>query len=503
MDTGGEVYPLVLTPSSRPGRAFPSAEGFGSKAIGGRRGQVVYVTSLADYDPDAGEPPIRGTLRWALEQMQGPRIVVFGVGGTIWLKKNLWLSGASGSYVTIAGQTAPGDGIQLAGFWLAIAYGAHDVIVRHLRIRAGVSPFDPWMTRDAQDNPVWPPYLKWEPDSMVIYGAGGALTYNVIIDHCSIEWAVDENGNPWDNTAQITFQYCIFGAGSTFGHGSKIGEPGVTYPYNHSCGFVTGGEYSTNRDDYLTVHHCLFIGNNQRNPLLAHNGGLVDLVNNVIYNWGDLGTQVMRGVDSQGRSLQYTPRVNIVGNWYQAGPNSNCCESGRPRRAVWVAQDVDDHSLYVEDNWLVKGTQVISSGWDLTWTWDEPASANISKQRSSRWPVPADFAVTAEPASGLVDSLRGRVGANLPRLDPVDRQLIADLMNGTGGIGFGSWDNYQTHPSLAGGPAPPDADGDGMPDEWELAQGLDPDDPADGSLDPDGDGYTNVEEYLNDLAGER
>jgi pectate lyase len=493
---GAGMDPVVNEPSARPGRAFPSAEGFGAAATGGRGGRVVYVSTLEDYSIEAGEQPIQGSLRWTLEELQGPRTVVFGVGGTIWLKQDLWLAGSSGSYVTVAGQTAPGDGIQLAGFGLQIRDGAHDVIVRYLRIRPGVTSEQTWIDPDGENGPL-PPYLEtWDMDAVLVYGGNNTTTYNVIVDHCSLEWAFDEDGSVWDHTYRVTFQYCIFGAGASFGH---YGDP-AAYPYDHSCGFLAGGRDSSSRDDYLTLHHNLFIGNSYRNPLLKDQGGRIDFVNNVLYSWKDYATE-LRGNQSTGAtSTLPSLRLNFVGNWYQEGPTTLFTDS---RRSISMP-DLDDQSLYMSDNAQTWDFNPDGDPWQVVFNGFAPLQpVSTTKRRMQGWPVLTGIPVTIESASGLKATLKSRVGANLPTLDAVDARLIAALTDGTDDVWFGSLYNHETHPVMKGATSPRDTDGDGMPDDWEVGQGLDPDDPGDGQSDPDGDGYTNLEEYLNDLAGEK
>ena len=449
-------------------------------ARGGRGGRVVYVRNLHDFDPRKGDPVIRDSLRWALESVTGPRMVLFAVGGTIDLKAPLRLSGDAGSYVTIAGQSAPGDGIQLKGYGLAIYSGAHDVIVRYLRIRPGY-------TSDRQ----------WDKDALTIYGPEGRTVHDVIVDHCSLEWAIDENANVESSADRITFQYCIFGEGSVFGHHSHDGKPGVRPGYSHSMGFLASGPEAGagNTDRYLTLHHNLFISNMTRNPQLANAGGVVDCVNNVIYNWGSYGT-IIRGSAGDPRR---SPRVNLIGNYYRRGPDSH------PSRYPVAIAHLAERSLYVRDNIGPCRDAPHLDDWSIVSDLEAPGkSANVPADERARriapWPT-AQIPVTIQSASAALASVSRHAGARHPKLDAVDARLIRNLADGTGHLGFGpSPADHLPHPVLAGGPAPTDTDGDGMPDEWEIAQGLNPTDVRDGAADPDRDGYTNVEEYLNGIA---
>jgi len=450
-------------------------------ARGGRGGRVAYVTTLEDYDRERGEPPIINSLRWALEELTGPRHVLFAVGGTIELKRDLVIAYEQGSYVTIAGQTAPGDGIQLKGYGLKIYRGAHDVIVRYLRIRPGY-------TSDAE----------WDKDALCIYGMNGETVYNVIVDHCSLEWAIDENANVESSVDRVTFQYCIFGEGSMFGHHAYDADPSVPPGYPHSMGFLASGPEtgSGNTDSYLTLHHNLFISNDQRNPLLNNAGGTVHMVNNVIYNWGAAGMRV--GPNDVTPAL--TPRVNLIGNQFIRGPSSH-----EYRYAVAI-EALPDESFYVSDNFGPYREDPLLDDWQIVALQYGPdgvarSPAPPAKRRAEPWPT-AGVPVRVQAAVDVVNTVARNVGANYPRLDAVDARLIQELEAGTGDLGFGpSVEDHQEHPVLAGGPAPTDTDGDGMPDEWETAQRLNPADPNDGNEDPDGDGYTNVEEYLNSTVG--
>jgi len=271
--------------------AFPGAEGFGSYTPGGRGGRVIEVTNLNADGP--------GSLKAAVDA-KGARIVVFRVSGIIQLKRQLNIREP---FITIAGQTAPGDGICLRGAYIWV--GTHDVIIRHLRVRVGDSPEGPDPgNRDALDV------------------AGDAnRVYNVIIDHCSFSWALDETVSTWYGARDVTIQWCI------------VSEPLMDslHPQgSHSTGVLLGSGGNT-----VSVHHCLLAHNSGRNPLIAadHGKSIVDWRNNVVYNYGGSGCGNARGsVD-----------VNYVGNYIRMGPNSR--EPGTFRI------NPDDEQLYfVRDN---------------------------------------------------------------------------------------------------------------------------------------------------------
>ncbi len=419
------------TAASSP-RAFPGAEGFGAVSVGGRGGRVIEVTNLND----AGE----GSLRAAVEA-EGPRLVTFRTGGTIELASSLEIVNP---YITIAGQSAPGGGITLKNSApnssSPLIVRTHDVVIRYIRSRPGAAGSD-----------------GSNLDALEILGGA----YNVIVDHCSFSWAVDETVSTWYDAHDITIQWCVIAEGLNCSiHGEGC----------HSTGLLLGSSGSGN----ISVHHNLFAHNHNRNPMVKTTG-VVDIVNNVIYNsWG---TPIVIS-DEYGRV-----RVNVVGNYFRDGPDTE------------------------PDKYLVNASSPNGMGVELF------AHANITPQRpwdnlddraavfpdARQWLVPARHEAPEIQWTSAFDAYQQVLadgGATLPVRDLVDRQIVNDVNNGTGKIiddpaHVGGW------PTLAAGVAPADRDHDGMPDAWETAAGLNPADPSDGPLDADGDGYTNVEEYLN------
>ena len=422
--------------------AFPGAEGFGATTPGGRGGEVIEVTNLSDSGP--------GTLREAMEVLTGPRIVVIKVGGTIELSRDIVVREAN-SYLTVAGQKAPGDGIQLKNFGIVLRGGAHDVVIRHVRSRPGDT------TPGISDK-----------HGALIYGEGTSPVHDVVFDHCSLEWAIDENVDVWQWVEDVTFQWCFIAEGSQTGHPKGP----------HSMGLLLGAGTSTT----LSVHHCLFAHNGGRNPMLNDNSlGATDFRNNVIYNWFNNGAGDTRS----------GAKVNIVGNTYIAGPSSSVSE----RSVFYVPDEFNstDVGLYLHDNRGPHCPSGCAQEWGIgVWWWDgERHDADERFYRSAR-PFPAP-AVTTHAASAITELVLDEAGATLPRRDPVDTRIVQEVRTLTGAVGIGS--NY---PQLQGGSPPQDHDHDGMPDSWERACGLDPHDPRDSRGDLNGDGYTNVEEYLND-----
>ncbi len=422
--------------------AFPGAEGFGASTPGGRGGAVVEVTNLNDAGP--------GSLRDALQVRTGARTVVFRVSGTIALASRIEMKAAN-SFVTVAGQTAPGEGIQLKNYGLMLRDGVHDVVVRHLRIRPGdTTPGD------------------WNKDGVLVYGYGGTPVYNVVFDHVSVEWAIDENVDVWDWVQSVTFQWCVIAEGSMTGHAEGP----------HSMGMLAGAHPKIN----LSVHHCLFAHNAARNPRLGDNReGVGDVRNNVIYNWRNFGPAENYG----------GAPVNYVGNVFLAGPNSSTVE-----RSVFTVPDRTNSTgvrLYVDGNRGPLCPEGCADDWDLRVVFAEDNQVYPADEALNRIydPLPAP-PVTTWPAAAVVDAVLDGAGATLPRRDAVDARIVAEVRARTGQVGIGS-----DYPVLRAVAPPPDSDHDGMPDAWEAAHGLDPIDADDRNGDLNGDGYTNLEEYLN------
>jgi hypothetical protein len=405
--------------------AFPGAEGFGANTPGGRGGRVIAVTSLADDGP--------GTLRAAVEAA-GPRIVVFRVGGLIDLAKPLRITEP---FLTIAGQTAPGDGICLRGSELSIQ--THDVVVRHLRARPG-------------------DILGAEVDAVNIGGA----SHDVILDHVSATWSVDEALSPSGAIHNITVQWCLIGE-SLRKSVHKKGEHGYG-----SLVRASGG---------VTLHHNLWVNNTARNPRLGDNYGkppfpLFDVRNNVMYNWGGICSGMT------GDEL----RANYVGNYLKPGPDSS---SSPPIVLTETA-----HVRYFVDGNVVEGRPEQT----------RDAAAMFSPGKGVFTLVPAAFAtspVHTTTAQIAYAEVLDHVGATLPSRDVVDRRIIEEARKGQGHIidsqkEVGGWPVYHAGVPFA------DADGDGMPDAWETAHGLNPRDASDAAK-LGAAGYSNVEVYLNSL----
>ena len=441
--------------------AFPGAKGYGSVAIGGRGGQLITVTNLNDTGP--------GSLREACTS-KGPRIVVFRVSGTITLKSPLKISNP---YITIAGQTAPGDGICLRDYPLSI--DASEVIIRYLRVRMGQASGNDYDT------------------------VGGRGQKNVIVDHVSASWSIDETMSLY-HCENLTVQWCMI-TESLYNAGHVKGA--------HGFGGIWGGNYNT-------YHHNLIAHHTSRNPRWASACGFNDYRNNVVYNWGGNSTY---GGEKGDRPDTNTPQVNpttinMVANYYKPGPAT---VPGEMRHRIVNPSSrkgvVDYGKWYVADNVVEGNEAVTANNWNGGVQADGGEAALAALKLDKPWPA---LPINQQTAQEAYRAVLEKAGASLPKRDSIDARIVDEVRGGyatyegetykrnarvsdpskTTGIidspaDVGGW------PELKSLPAAPDSDGDGMLDEWEKEHGLSPNDASDGPQDRDKDGYTNVEEYLN------
>lgn len=407
--------------------AFPGAEGFGKYTTGGRGGRVMVVTNLNDSGP--------GSLREAVES-SGPRIVVFAVDGDIHLETPLRIANDD---ITIAGQSAPGDGICLTD--CALVVDASNVIVRYLRVRVGD---------------------KFETDTDGV-GGGRYGQKNVILDHLSVTWSIDECLSIY-KTENLTVQWCLVTHSLTRSKHTKG---------SHGFGGIWGGYKAT-------FHHNLLANHSSRNPRFSSVEGTksVDHRNNVIYNWG------FKSAYGGGRYGE----INMVNNYYKPGP-------GTEHRSHILDVSEDGTSRYYLAGNYVEGSDEVSAQNRLGVGGPNPAEAVVDT------PFPYEPIAEDTPRRAYERVLIG-VGCSHAR-DAYDRRVLEQVAEGTARWGTNGFidtpDQVGGLPQLKRGVALPDRDGDGMPDAWEEAHGLNPDDASDAAghqLDP---GYTNIEVYLNSL----
>lgn len=424
--------------------AFPGAEGFGKYTSGGRGGIVTEVTNLDDNGP--------GSLRYAID-IDAPRTIVFKVSGIIELDSILYIRYGN---LTLAGQSAPGDGICIKNYTVRIE--ADNVIIRHMRFRPG-------------------DIKKTEVD-----GLTGIGQKDIIIDHCSMSWATDENASFYDNE-NFTMQWCII---------SEALNDSYHYKGEHGYGGIWGGKGAT-------FHHNLLAHNKSRNPRFCGSryhdvpeDEIVDYRNNVICNWsgnsaygGEGGNQNMvanyykPGVATKGK-LRYRI-VQVSFNFYNMNINLDTILMGK-----W----------YIEDNFVEGYPKITQSNWD-----DGVQGISKEQKAEARLTRPVQYIpINEQSAVEAYNEVLLHAGASLPKRDKVDKRVIQEVKTGKptfdNGIidsqtEVGGWPQYNTSPQSM------DTDHDGMPDDWERSNGLNPSDPEDRNGDLDNDGYTNLEEYLN------
>ena len=440
--------------------AFPSAEGYGRDATGGRSGVVVQVTNLNNSGS--------GSLRACMEDdaADGARTCVFTLGGTIDISAGGEIDVDVGQ-LTVAGQTAPGGGIAVKGGMIEIH--ASNVIIRHIRIRPGLSIG----AESASSN-----------DAVAIFHNTTAFT-DVILDHVSLSWAQDEVFSTWANASQITIQHSI------------ISEP--LHVANHSQGAHGKCVLLGSTSDDISVHHNLIQHCPDRIP--EHQSNDVDWVNNVIYHFRDTGSNFIGNGPA-------ALNVNIVGNRYVQHPTNNY--TGKPVRLYNADNQVTaylgevDASGNIDDIFRTSDSDPVTDNQRVS-----GSGANAPVVTATRFSYPQINTTSA--AQALID-VKANAGANLCTdgtsggftacQDSIDAGLITSLNALTGSIMCASScaENTDfTYPTLATGTAYTDADADGMPAAWETANGLSDSDASDRNGDAacDNDGYTNLEEYLN------
>ncbi|MBQ6681237.1 MAG: hypothetical protein IJM78_03295 [Prevotella sp.] len=484
----------VMAQQTEKTPAFPGAEGFGRYVTGGRGGAVYHVTNLNDSGT--------GSLRWALSQ-SGTKTIVFDISGTIHLSSSLYI----GSNTTIAGQTAPGDGICLADYPVSIS--GNNVIVRYMRFRLG----NDYVTTNGADG--------WD-------GFGSLDCKDLMIDHCSVSWSIDECLSI-SGCENVTVQWCLV-AQSLRHSGHSKG--------NHGYGGNWGGKNTS-------FHHNLLAHHESRTPRLGPRPTTqleewMDMRNNVIYNWtnnGCYGGEAMK--------------INMVNNYYKPGPGTQQISNEVKRKriaglGIRTTEYIETYPAYA-DAWHIWGRYFIdgnvnASYSDVTndnWTYGVYNQVNLNgddcdgtwtaqTQQDIHLDSPLTFyATTTHNAATAYERVLDYAGASLHR-DEFDALMVSDTRNGnatyTGDYYEGSateptagkknslgiintpYDNKPANassswtpwPALSSSSAPADSDGDGMPDTWEQNNGLNPNDASDGPQEAE-NGYTNLENYLNSI----
>ena len=462
--------------------AFPGAEGFGRYTTGGRGGDVYHVTSLAD-DGSAG------TFRWAVNK-SGIRTIVFDISGTIHLTSALPVSNGN---VTIAGQTAPGDGICIADYPFTI--NANNVIIRFMRFRLG--------NIHVADH---------EGD-----GLGGMDLSNVIVDHCSVSWSIDECLSVY-GSKNLTVQWCI-ASQSLRNSGHSKGAHGY------------GGNWGGSGASY---HHNLICHNDSRTPRLGPRASTqtderMDMRNNVIYNWGGNGCYGGEGM-----------KVNMVNNYYKPGPYTKTKSAAIQYRIAAIGIRTTDYiatypafapmwhvwgDYYINGNYIYGNAAVTADNW-TNGVYAQIANSSVDNtftqatKDTIKLANPIDFIYTTTHTPDVAyEKVLSYVGACKSR-DCVDTLMIYDTRKGvasfTGSVSTtmpgiidsqedikpanapADWSPWPTLNSL---PAPTDTDQDGMPDSWETANGLNPNLASDRNI-RNSQGFTNLELYMNSLVSD-
>jgi len=439
--------------------AFPTAEGYGKYTVGGRGGKVYEVTNLND----SGE----GSLRAAVEA-SGARTVVFRISGTINLNSDLDIKNP---YITIAGQTAPGDGITLRGRPLMIR--ADEVIIRYIRVRLGDE------SGEATD------------------AITSRYTNNIILDHVSASWSIDETVTIY-HCKHVTVQWCVISESLYYSNHNKG---------DHGYGGIWGSDYSS-------YHHNLLAHHSKRNPRFASGCGNTDYRNNVVFNWGYQSCYGGEKVQKYSDKFVFS-NINVVANYYKAGPATEPGEVSHRIAAPWSRKKADDYG-----KWYISGNVIEGNSWVSENNWlggvqPQDGSEYIEGLKLDEpWPAMAINQQTPEEA---YISVLENAGATLPKRDLIDIRIIDEVRNGYAtyegptyekdhkvadkskkcGI-IDSQEDVGGWPELKSTPAPTDTDHDGMPDEWEAQKGLNPNDASDGNK-VAADGYTMLEKYLNSI----
>ncbi len=427
--------------------AFPGAEGYGRFAQGGRGGDVYHVTSLKDSGP--------GSLRKGIEECDGPRTIVFDVSGTIKLKDKLTLDSSN---VTIAGQTAPGDGITLRDHTFNIR-DCSDVIIRYIRVRLG----------DESGS---------EGDTINV-----SRVNDTIFDHITATWGVDGNMDT-EYLSNFTLQWSIYGEALHYSNHHKGGHA-MLMSFRKTSGNTS-------------IHHNLLFSSRNRHPTLgggkveqSNKDAIFDFRNNVVYN-------------RSGSTNLAIGQFNMINNYYRPGPNTNTKDDPHPYRPKAPADDV---TVGYMSGTVFEGNEKWSNDNHLAMQWgtrdpnglDTSYPGDVSKEKFllPAEPVAKADRPTTHSGKEAYELVLDRAGASKCR-DAADKRIVAGVRDRSHKL-INSQKDVGGWPKLKSKPAPKDADRDGMADAWEKANNLNPNNPADRNEDQNKNGYTNLEEYLNSL----
>ena len=456
----------VVDPPVEPGangelaKACQWIAGGGTGATGGMGGTVYVVRTLEDAINPEDNTPLSGTLRAAVEAGE-TRTVLFSVSGTIHLKKELNIRNGN---LTIAGQSAPGDGVCIADYPVCIK-GANNVIIRFLRFRMG----------DA---------TKIEGDAMSVYNAS-----HVVLDHCSFSWSTDECVSCYGNT-DFTMQYCFI---------TESLRNSVHGKGRHGYGGIWGG---TN----ATFHHNLLAHHDSRNPRFDHYYvnqtcfGPIDYVNNVVYNWGGNSTY-------GGEGVQQARCINMVNNYYKPGPATPSSRKERLLDPTVACDYCAQKGTLIPAKFYLSGNYMFGSDKVSSDNWQGATVRTGAVMAATRWTDGLTALPNEEPATAAFETVLAKAGCSLHR-DALDTRIAEEVRTGTAtcqgsnGSAGGLIDTPKDaggYPDLQSASAPRDTDRDGIPDVWEEAHGLDANMFADSKQQTLVNGYTNLEVYLNDI----
>jgi hypothetical protein len=464
---------IIMYPTIAQQIAFPGAEGAGKFTTGGRGtasvATTVYMVTRLDDDNNPG------SLRHALSANAAFKTIVFNVSGTIHLNQRLLI----GSNTTIAGQTAPGDGICIADYPVSIH--GDNVIVRYMRFRMGDRYQNKGMVNNAGSDDAF----------------GNVGGRNIIVDHCTASWSTDEVLTIYRGDS-VTVQWCFLSEPLNYSYHFETGDKDFEH---HGYGGIWGSRHGSFHHNLIA--HCKgrmprFSGSNTYTPV-APGQENVDFRNNVIYNWGSYSTNGGEGGN-----------YNVVNNYYKYGPATSSGKSaGIPTKSMIMNPSKNEKlpypKVYLQGNVVEGDPEATANNWrGISMSGGSPADTWQSKVDV---PFPI-LPINEQDAVTAYNEVLRYGGASLPARDTLDQRIVNDVRNRTGRLidvqgGYPHGTSYEqtvnAWPVLKSKEPPADTDHDGMPDEWETKHGLDPRNAKDAGIIAT-NGYNNLENYLNSLA---